>query len=313
MRTDFGGGSWQSKIVGLVLRNTAKRVIFAWTMTPNLPWPYFVVDHLGRFQKKAPGTTIEPVGLPSCNAELIRTPSSDSGRMIVYFHGGAFLVGGQRMHEALISRIADASRADVLSVDYRQLPKHPVRTSTADCLEGYQWALERGFAPEDIVFMGDSAGGFLSFTTADLAGERGLPKPAAIVALSPLVDFDFDRIPFSVGRRGCDVFGPRFKMPFMRLAQRIEAEGVLRSPVDCELAYLPPVLLQASSSESLYNQVCHMHDLLEAGGVPVELQVWDKQVHVFQAARPLPEAKQAVDQIAEYVERMAPAVRRKTA
>ncbi|HSV40112.1 MAG TPA: alpha/beta hydrolase [Nocardioidaceae bacterium] len=313
MRTDFGGGSWQSRILGLVVRNTAKRVIFAWTVAPNLPWPYFVVDHLGRFQKKAPGTTIEHVSLPSCNADLIRTPASDSGRVIVYFHGGAFLVGGRHLHHGLISRIAEATRSDVLAVDYRQLPKHPISCSTADCLEGYKWALEQGFAPEGIVFMGDSAGGFLSFTTADLAGEQGLPKPAAIVSISPLVDFDFERIPFSIGPRGCDVFGPGFKKPFLRLAQHVEGEGVLRSPVDCEFEYLPPVLLQASSSESLYSQVTHMHDLLEAGGVPVELQVWDEQMHVFQAARLIPEAKEAVEQIAEYVERATPAVRRKTA
>ena len=313
MRTDFGGGSWQSRIVALVLRNTAKRVIHAWTIAPGLPWPYFIVDHVGRFQKKVPGTVIEPVELPSCNAELIRTPASDSGRFVLYLHGGAFIVGGRRLHEALISRIADATRSPVLAVDYRQLPKHSVSTSTADCVEGYQWALAQGYAPEDIVIMGDSAGGYLTFTTTDRAVEQGLPKPAAIVAMSPLVSFDLDTVPLAIGWRGCDVFPRRFRAPFLRLAHHVEGANTIHSPVDCEFEHLPPVLIQASTSESLYSHAVELHDRLEAGGVPVELQVWDKQVHVFQAARPLPEAQEAVTEIASYVEKVAPAVRRKTA
>lgn len=307
MRTDFGGGGLASRVLGLALRHSARRVIGAWTLTSAMPWPYFLVDQVGRLQRKADGTVIEPVRLPHCRAELITTSASDTDRFILYFHGGAFLVGGRRLHHALISRIAEESRATVLAVEYRKLPRHPIHVSVEDGLDGYRHVLSLGVPAQDIVLMGDSAGGFMTFTVADLALAQGLPSPAALVAMSPLVDFDLVRTPLDLRRRGCDVFGSRAIPTFARLAQRKAGLRGLHSPPDCQLAGLPPVLLQVSSSESLYGQVCRLADLLEGAGVPVELQVWDGQVHVFQAARLLPEARQAVSELAAYVERAVPA------
>jgi acetyl esterase/lipase len=309
VRTDFGGGSLQSKVLGLVLRNTAKRVIFAWSVAPRLPWPYILVDQLGRLQKQAPRTSIEPIRLPNCRAEVIRTPRSDSGRVIVYFHGGGFVVGGRHLHHGLISRIADESRSTVVAVEYRKLPKHPVSTSVADALDGYRYALGLGVDPAETVLMGDSAGGYMTFTVADAAVEAGLPLPSCIVAMSPLVDLDLTRTPVLPARRGCDVFGRRAIPTFSKLSTRKAGGTFPHSPADCNHGLLPPVLIQGSSSESLYPQLCRLAEMLEQAGVVTEFQVWDKQVHVFQAARLLPEARQAVSNIAEFVEQMAPAVR----
>lgn len=305
MRTDFGGGSLQSRILSLALRNSAKRVIFAWSMAPSLPWPYAVVDHVGRLQKVALDTTFESVDLPHCRAELISNPGADSGRVIVYFHGGAFVVGGRLLHRALLSRIAEETRSTILAVEYRKLPRHPVSTSVSDGLDAYRYVLDLGYDPADVVFMGDSAGGFLTFTVADAARQARLPQPSCLVAMSPLVDLDLDRTPIDVGRRGCDLFGRRSIPAFARLAARREGGVVPHSPAACEHRSLPPTLLQVSSAESLYSQVCHLAGLLQRAGTPHELQVWDKQIHVFQAARVLPEAQQAIANIATFVDRHA--------
>lgn len=301
VRTDLGGGSLQSRLLGLVLRNTAKRVIFAWSVAPRLPWPYALVDLLGRVQRPLAGTTVEDLALPGCRALVHRAPVSDPGRVIVYFHGGAFVVGGRHLHRELISRIAHSTGATVVAMEYRKLPRHPIATSVEDGLDGYRHALGLGVPPEDIVFMGDSAGGFLCFTVADAARQAGLPLPAAIVAMSPLVDLDLARTPVSDARRGCDLFGPRAIPAFSRLAFRRAGQPGLHAPADCDLTVMPPTLLQVSSAESLYPQVCALADQLDAAGVPVRLQVWDRQVHVFQAARFLPEARQAVAEVGRFV------------
>jgi len=313
VRTDCGGGSLQSQLVRIGLRLTAKQVIRAWTLAPRLPWPYGLVDLLGLTQGKVAGTTIDEVELAHCRADVFRTPASDSRRVIVYFHGGAFLVGGRYLHRGLISRIAEATRSTVISIDYRQLPKHPISTSIDDCVDGYRYALSLGTDPADIVLMGDSAGGFLTFVVADRVCEEGLPSPAAIVAISPLADMDLERTPLDAHPKGCDIFPPHFKEPFQALARRAEGGWLPHTPVACELGILPPVLIQTSTTESLYAHCCALAEQIEQAGTPVELQVWDKQVHVFQAGRPLPEAKEAISEIASYVERVVPAVRRKTA
>ncbi len=300
MRTDFAGGSLRSQAVGLALRNSARRVIDVWAWTPRLPWPYAVVDQLGRLQPKVAGTDFREVRIGACRARVVRPAEVREGRHILYFHGGAFLVGGWHLHGSLLSRIAAATGATITSVDYRQLPRFTVQHSVEDGLAAYRHLLNQGIAPSEIVFMGDSAGGFLTFTVADAARAEGLPAPQAIVAMSPLVDFDLERTPVGRTRRGCSVFGPRAFVSFARLAGG--GTRPVHSPVDCDLAALPPVLLQVSSSESLFRQVHRLAALLEAAGASTDLHVWPGQVHVFQAATLIPEAAEALQAMAAWVD-----------
>lgn len=313
VRTDYGRSSVRSQILGLTLRHTVRRVIGAWALTPQLPWPYAVVDHAGRLQAKVPGTRVEEVRIGPCRAKVVRTPVSSADRHILYFHGGAFLVGGWHLHGSLISRIAEETRSTVLALDYRQMPKHAVHVSTADGVAAYRHLLSLGIAAQDIVFMGDSAGGFLSFTVADAAREEGLPMPGSIVAMSPLVDLDLERHPVGCTRRGCHVFPPRAFKVFTRMALAGGGAAGVHAPADCLLPALPPVLLQVSSAESLYPQVCALADELEQAGVPVELHVWPGQVHVFQAATLIPESREAIGAIGRFLEGASAARARFTA
>ncbi len=114
-------------------------------------------------------------------------------------------------------------------------------------------------------------------------------------------DVDFVRTPVGRTRRGCHVFGPRALRTFARLAAA--APGGVHTPIDCELSALPPVLLQVSSSESLFRQVHRLSVLLERAGVPTDLHVWPGQVHVFQAATLIPEAQEAIAAMSAWVER----------
>lgn len=290
-------------MLGLALRNSVRRFIDVWSLAPGLPWPYEVVDHVGRLQRKVPGTTFDEVRLDACRVQVVRTPASRPERHVLYFHGGAFVIGGWHLHGSMLSRIADASGATVTAVEYRKLPRHGIADATADGVAAYRHLLTQGVQPEDIVFAGDSAGGWLVFTVADQAMAEGLPAPAGIAAISPLLDLDLERSPVGRRRRGCTLFGPRALPTFARLVQSRGGYG--RAPRDCDLTSLPPVLLQVSSSETLYKQVCVMHDLLEAAGVPVHLQVWDGQVHVFQAATLLAEANQAIGRVGDFVRQAA--------
>jgi acetyl esterase/lipase len=296
MRTDFAGGSIHSQVLNLVTRHTAGRVIDVWRHAPTLPWPYAVVDQAGRIQKKAPGVVFERVTIAGRRARVVRRARAGSGRHALYFHGGAFLVGGWHLHGSLLSRISDATGMTLLAPDYRKLPGNSIEDATADGLAAYRYLLAQGVAAEDIVFMGDSAGGFLTFTVADAAIAEGLPAPRAIVAMSPLLDLDLDRTP-AVG--GCAVFDKRSVAVFAMLARR--RSGQFRNPFDCGLGAMPPVLIQTSSAEALYPQACQFAKQLEAAGVSVELQVWPGQVHVFQASRIIPEATEALGAVARYV------------
>lgn len=309
--TRFGGGGLRSDLFAFGLRHTVKPFIGVWAHTPLLPWPYFVADYVGLAMKPVEGTTFERIALPHCRAEVLRTPSAED-RVIVYLHGGAFVVGGRFLHRQLMSRIAERTRATVVAVEYRQLPKHPVSTSIADALDAYRYVLDAGVPASKVLVMGDSAGGYLTFQLALAAQDAGLPMPAGLVAMSPLIDFDGTVKVASEAAASCALFPAhsfRGLGKVVRRASRRAGEGsaLPDAPSRSELHALPPSLIQASSTETLYPDAVSMTEALTAAGVDVELQVWDHQVHVFQAAAGLlPEADQALDEIADFVDTVAP-------
>ncbi|RNL65318.1 alpha/beta hydrolase [Nocardioides marmoriginsengisoli] len=310
-RTEFGGGSVRSSILARAMSSTVKPFISLWARVPLAPWPYFVVDYAGLALRTVPGTTYERMELPHCKAEVLRTPSAED-RVIVYLHGGAFVVGGRFLHRQLMSRIAEETRASVIAVEYRQLPKHPVSASVADALDAYRYVLDSGVPASQVIIMGDSAGGYLTFQTALAAAEAGLPMPAGLVAMSPLIDFDGTAKVNAESAETCALFPSNcfdgLAEVVLRASRRAgEAHALPDPPSRAALHGLPRSLIQASSAEMVFPDAEAMTEALLAAGVDVELQVWDHQVHVFQAAAGLvPEGAQALEELAAFVEDAVP-------
>jgi acetyl esterase/lipase len=309
--TEFGGGSPQSRLLSKVLRNTVRPFISVWSRAPLLPWPYFVVDYAGLLLKPVRGTTYEHVHLSHCRAEVLRTPLTED-RVVVYLHGGAFVVGGRFLHRSLMSRIADGTRSTLIAVGYRQLPHHPVSASVADGLDAYRHVLDSGVPASKVMIMGDSAGGYLTFQVALAARAAGLPLPAGLVAMSPLIDFDGTAKIEAGSASTCAVF-PRtcfdgLTRVVLRAARRAGEEQALPdAPSRAELRGLPPSLIQVSSAEMVHPDAESMAAALIAAGVDCDIQVWDHQVHVFQAAAGfLPEADEALAEIADFADGVIP-------
>jgi acetyl esterase/lipase len=310
-RTEFGGGGLRSRLLATALANTVKPFISVWARAPLAPWPYFLADYVGLALRTVPGTTYERMELPNCRAEVLRTPSVED-RVIVYLHGGAFVVGGRFLHRQLMSTIAESTRASVIAVAYRQLPHHPVSASIADALDAYRYVLDSGVPASQVVVMGDSAGGYLTFQLALAAEAAGLPMPAGLVAMSPLIDFDGTAKVDADSSKTCSLFPEHcfdgLAEVVLRASRRAgEAHALPDAPSRAALHGLPPSLIQASTAEMVYPDAEAMTEALLGAGVDVELQVWDHQVHVFQAAAAiLPEAAQAIDEIAAFVDAVIP-------
>lgn len=309
--TQFGGGSHRSEMLVGALRRTIRPFLSVWAKAPLLPWPYFLVDYAGLLLRTVPGTTHEELRLPECRAEITRTPATED-RVVLYLHGGAFLVGGRFLHRQLISRISEATRAEMVAVEYRQLPAHPVSASISDGLDAYRHLLDSGVDPEKIVIMGDSAGGYLTFQIALEAEREGLPMPAGLVALAPLIDFDGTAKVAAPSAATCALFAPEcfdsLAEVVLRASRRAgEPHALPDAPSRALLHGLPRSLIQVSSSEAIFPDAESMARALTDAGVECELQVWDGQVHVFQAgASLLPEAVEAIEEIARFVDEVVP-------
>lgn len=307
LRREIAGVSIPSQALTFSVRSTVKPVIDAWARAPHLPWPTGVVDRLAFPLKPVPGTHRHAVRLPSCRAEFLAAPGADGSTAILYLHGGAFLVCGLTTHRQMVSRISSAAGAPVLSVAYRMLPGHPIESAVEDGIEGLRWLIAHGYPAERIVVAGDSAGGFLTFQVTLEALRLGLGRPAGNVALSPLTDLDTRGKLAHPNSYRCALF-PRRAVPALAdVIARIDAAADgpgprAVSPVDADLTAMPPTLIQTGSEEMTYVDAELMAARLAGAGVHCELQVWERQVHVFQAAAGIvPEAGRAVASIGVFV------------
>ena len=257
--------------------------------------------------RPAPGTQIERVAFDGFHGEWIRPAGASSDRVILYLHGGGFFCCGLRTHRGLVARIAAASDAVAFSVGYRQLPSAPLSTSMADALAAYRWLLDQGHKPQDIVIAGDSAGGFLAFDSVLAAMRNGLPAPAAIGALSPLVDLDHEaRASYEHTRRDAYVPVHRLKSLKRLLLAGMDIDP-LPSPCDQDLRGLPPVLIIAGSQEALRWDAELMTRRLAEADVPHRLVIWEGQIHVFPAfAGVVPEGREAVNELAAFIREATP-------
>ncbi|MEM9735786.1 MAG: alpha/beta hydrolase fold domain-containing protein, partial [Pseudomonadota bacterium] len=108
-------------------------------------------------------------------------------RVILYLHGGAYLVGSPQTHRAIAAALAKEAGARALLPDYRLAPEHPFPAAVEDALAAYRWLLER-YPAHRIALAGESAGGGLLFATLLAAQTEGLAMPAAAAAFSPFAD-----------------------------------------------------------------------------------------------------------------------------
>lgn len=243
-------------------------------------------------------------------AEVSRpvAPPTDD-RVVLYLHGGAFLVGSPTMYRKLAVRLARVTRAPVVVPTYRLAPEHPWPAAPADALSAYRALLDARHDPRGIAVMGDSAGGNLVLTLLQQLRDAGLPMPASASCLSPWADLTHSGETIR-SHADLDPMLPAHRLPG---AARAYAPGhdlahPLVSPVFADFAGFPPLLVQVGSDEVLLDDARRVVAAAERDGVSASLRVWDGQPHVFQMlAHVIPEGRAAIGEVGEFVLRHWPA------
>jgi acetyl esterase/lipase len=302
--------SAQSVAVSLASRLIVKNAVRAWALQPNLHWPLDYVDSVaGLLPRLRSSAKIEPIRLEHCTAEWVRARGASSARAVLYLHGGAFLTCGLNTHRSVVCRLSKAADAGVLTVGYRKLPSHQIADAIEDGMSGLRWLQQRGYADDQIVVAGDSAGGYLAFMTTLAAIRSHLAKPAGIATISPFTDPDPARKLKHRNARKCSMFTRGALSMFARYLGEVQlpvgrgtSSARVASPVDADLSALPPVTIHASSDELLLPDAELMAKRLEATGIRCDLHLWDGQIHDFPlAADILPEGRRAIRYIGDFV------------
>jgi len=241
------------------------------------------------------------------DAEWLRPRNAPASRVMLYLHGGGYVLGSLNTHRSLVGSLAQRCELNVLTINYRKAPDHPFPAALDDARRAYRWLLRRGYQPHNIVLAGDSAGGGLALALLLALRDAGEALPAAAVGLSPWTDL---QLPLTVLRRVAReevlllealqmrTWGPLY-------AHKTSLAHPLLSPAQADLHGLPPLLIQVSTGEVLYDDVLRFVDKARAAGVPVTLQPFEGLVHWWHLFwRFVPEAQQALNQVAGFVQQL---------
>ena len=244
------------------------------------------------------GVSFAPaVGSP-VQAEWTVPESCLDDRMVLYFHGGGFVMGSAFSHRGIVSGFAKRLGVKALTFDYSLAPEHPAPAAAKDGAYMYRYVLGLGYQPINIVFAGDSAGGGVALSTLLMLKDEGDPLPAVCALFSPCTDMTLSGASHKT-RLKADPCTPKGAnetfLPYY------VGEGDPRhpyaSPLFGELSGLPPMIIQVGEDETLLDDSVRLAERAREAGITVRLHTWKGLFHCFPLLAPMfPEATRALDE-----------------
>jgi monoterpene epsilon-lactone hydrolase len=254
-------------------------------------------------QPLPPEVSVNATTLGGVPAAEITVEGVEPRHVVLYFHGGVYVIGDAFLAAELASQVGRRTQARVVSVDYRLAPEHPYPAAVDDALAAYAALLHDGFDPADIVLAGESAGGGLAVATLVNARDRGLPLPAAALVMSPYVDLTLAGATIETRREVDPLLSRELLEP--RVADYVSGADAalgLVSPVFADLSGLPPLLIQAGTREVLLDDAVRLAGRAAMADVAVTLDITPGVPHVFQAYHAfLDDATAALDRAGQFL------------
>jgi epsilon-lactone hydrolase len=239
-------------------------------------------------------------GLP---AGWMRPVDADRAKIILYLHGGGYALGSLDSYKMLCGNLAQALQTNLLIPEYRLAPEHPYPAALEDATKIYRWLLAEGYLPENILMVGDSAGGGLSLATVLALRNHGDPLPAAVVCFSPWADLTLKGSSHTTKAQSEAMLTTAGLREWAGWYCAVEKpDHPLISPVYGDFHGFPPLLIQVGSEEILLDDSLRLAEKAKADGVDVTLKVWAGLWHVWHAlGKLIPENQRAFDEIRQFV------------
>jgi acetyl esterase len=243
----------------------------------------------------------EDITLPVAGGEImvrILTPRGKPGGVLLFIHGGGWVIGSVAEWTAIGSHLAAATSCIVVLPDYRLAPEHRFPVPVEDCWTALEWAAKTYDLP--LIVGGDSAGGNLAAVMALRARDRATPKIAGQVLVYPVTDYDPTRGSF-VAAENQQILTAEGMLWFWDHYVAAPADrhhpdaSPLRAP---SLDGLPPTYLLTAEHDVLRDEGLAFGDRLASAGNAVTHDAFDGETHGFLTlGKSLPAAGRAVDRM----------------
>ncbi len=261
------------------------------------------LDGLGDLAPRLPDVEALPIDVGGVSAEWLVPHAHDVDRVVLYLHGGGYVLGSVQSHRVMLERLALAVRCRVLALNYRLAPETPFPAPIDDAVAAYRWLLAQGISAKHIAIAGDSAGGGLALATLLALRDAGGPLPGCAVVISPWTDME--GLGASMQTRAA--VDPMVQKPAIDDLARAYLQGAdpkspLASPLHGEFTGLPPLLIQVGDAETLLDDTTRIAPKLKAAGVDVTVEIWPDMIHVWHFFAPmLDEGQAAIEGIGSFV------------
>jgi acetyl esterase len=262
---------------------------------------------------RAPMVRVEDVQIPvaevgghRCTARLYAS-SHEVLPVLLYLHGGGFVIGSIETHDSLCRQLALRSGMAVLSLDYRLAPEHRFPLAVEDSFGALRWLAEGGAGQlglngTRLAVGGDSAGGTLAAVCALMARDAGLPLGLQVL-ITPGTTAHCDTRSHEVFANGYLLDGASIRWFFDQYIDSAHREDWRFAPLLApDLEGVAPASVVLAECDPLVDEGLAYADRLRAAGVSVSLELFRGVTHDFiKLGRAIPEALQAQEAIASHM------------
>lgn len=237
------------------------------------------------------------------SVEWVNESSAPNPKVLLYIHGGGFIFGSSKTHRHLAADIAVQLGCSAVLPNYRLAPDHQFPCGFDDVIACYNALIQQGVAPTDIVVAGDSAGGNLALLLLAHLIEKNVSLPACVLTFAAQTDFSNQSDSLRRNARSeCVLAVHRFNELQNIYAPNVDPTSAEISPLYGDFRGAPPVMLQVSTKEILYDDSVLMHAAMVRQGVDVTLNEYENGFHVFQMTRGIvPEADRAIADAVHFI------------
>lgn len=249
-----------------------------------------------------PDVSYEEVKDCPFKAEWVIPPEMCSDKIIFYTHGGGYGMGDLVSSRALVASIAKKTGIKVFSFEYRLAPEHPYPAAFNDTCDAYNYILKLGYCANDIISLGDSAGGGLAVSNILRLIDEGKETPMCLITISPWSDLTATGQTYLINENKDPLLRGKY---LKRLADSYIGEDSPLNPY-ISPAYasfderFPPTLIQAGSHEVLLDDSRMLHKAMHDGGVNCEFEIYPTMWHVFHIWQ-IEESDKAISAIGEFI------------
>nr|WP_208408078.1 alpha/beta hydrolase [Variibacter gotjawalensis] len=263
------------------------------------------IEEVGAAFPIASDIKLEEADCDGVRAEWSLAPGSDASRVLLFFHGGGYCSGSIVSHRSMVTEAGRAAGVRTLAVEYRLAPEHPYPAAHEDALKAWRFLRQRGFAPEQIIVGGDSAGGNLTASLVLKLRALGEALPACCWLASPWLDLTMSGETL-VLKDGVD---PLIHKPYLEELASAYAGSASRndpgvSPYFADVTGFPPTLIQVGSAETLIDDAVRFARKLGIADVPVTLEIWPDMIHAWPLWNAkVAEGRRALEHVGQFAKR----------